>query len=110
MVQLQKDLEDIQATGTQVIAISYDSVETLAAFAEKREITFPLLSDEGSKVIDAFGIRNEGVAAGSRQDGIPHPGTFIVDGQGRIRVKLFRDRYSQRHTNEELIGAAKKID
>ena len=39
-------------------AISYDPVETLAAFSRQRGITFPLLSDAGSETIKRYGILN----------------------------------------------------
>ena len=90
------------------MGISYDSEEILREFADQRKITFPLLSDEGSKTIDAFGLRNRDAKRGSPQDGIPHPGTFLLDKNGIIRAKLF---YSvrKRHSTDELIKAAKQI-
>ena len=39
-------------------AISYDSEEVLAEFSQPRGITFPLLSDDDSKVITECGILN----------------------------------------------------
>lgn len=92
-----------------MVAISYDSVEKIKAFAEKRGITYPMLSDAGSKTIDAYGIRNKEVKAGSRQDGIPYPGTFILDGKGIVRAKLFLEKYGQRVTNDEVLEAAKQV-
>lgn len=96
------------------MAVSYDSIETLAKYAEKTNIEFPLLSDEGSKTIDAYGIRNksmDGKKLGPNNlEGIPHPGTYIVDETGTVRAKLFLERYQERHGNEELIEAAKALD
>ena len=40
-----------------VIALSYDEPNALAAFADHAGITFPLLSDPNSEVIEGFGIR-----------------------------------------------------
>jgi peroxiredoxin len=82
-------------------------VEVLDRFAKKREITYPLLSDVGSRVIDAYGVRNL-EAKGSRIDGVPHPATFIVDKNGVIRAKLFREGYRERHSADELIEALGK--
>lgn len=39
-------------------AISYDPVDTLAAFSRQRGITFPLLSDAGSATIKKYSILN----------------------------------------------------
>ena len=89
------------------MGISYDSPEVLKRVASKHQITFPLLSDEGSKTIDAYGIRNQ--EAAGRFAGIPHPTTFVVDDKGVIRAKLFHEGYKERHTSEELIKSVKQI-
>ena len=106
MVQLQEHLKEIEATGGQIVAISYDSTATLKRFAAKSAITYPLLSDAGSKTIDAFDIRNK--EAPERWSGIPYPGTFVVGTGGVIRSKLFLDGYKERHAVEALVEALKK--
>ena len=106
MVQLQTDLKKFEDAKIQVVAISYDSAEVLAKFAAEKKITFPLLSDAGSATIKAFGILNkEGTG---RTEGIPYPGTFIIDAQGIVRGKVFLDGYRERHTTEELLKAAEE--
>lgn len=101
LVQLQQNLEQYSAAGIQVVAISYDAHEVLKGFAESRSLTFPLLSDQGSATINAYGIHKE--------HGIPYPGTFLIDQQGIVRAKLFYKGYRDRHAAEELIEAAKKL-
>ncbi len=63
-MELQDRLEELESSGIGIAAISYDSQEVLAAFAERRGITFPLLSDDGSSVITEFGILNTVVIEG----------------------------------------------
>ncbi len=101
MVQLQEGLALIEETGTQLIAISYDSVEILKKFADFSNISFPLLSDEGSATIRAYGIFH--------RDGIPYPGIFVLDGKGVVREKLFIEGYKERPENSILIEAAKRV-
>ena len=103
MVQLQSSLKEIEATSGQLVAISYDSPAILKRFAANSAISYPLLSDAGSKTIDAYGIRNK--EAPERWSGIPHPGTFIVDTNGIIRAKLFLEGYKERHAPEALVQA-----
>lgn len=110
MVQLQADLKEIEKTGTQVVGISYDSVDVLKKFTEANKIQFLLLSDKGSKTIDAYAVRNKEAPKGSRLDGIPHPGTFLLDQKGVVRAKWFLEGYQKRHANKDLIDAAKKLD
>lgn len=104
---LQASLKEIEATGVQLVSVSYDSPATLAAAATKLGVTFPMLSDTGSKVIDAYGIRNQ--EATGRGVGIPHPVVFILDQQGVIRVKLMRDGYRDRPESAEIIAGVKSI-
>ena len=107
MVQLQRDLKSIQDAGIQIVGISYDEPKALKTASERMKITFPMLSDPESKTIDAYHIRNE--AAKGRVQGVPNPGTFILDRQGVIRAKLFLEGYRVRHSTDALISAAKAV-
>jgi hypothetical protein len=102
-VELQRTLEQIRAQGLGVAAISYDRVGVLKDFGARRGITFPLLSDEGSGTIRAFGILNEAVAAGTMFAGIPNPGTYIVDRTGRVVAKFFEENYTERYTGSDIL-------
>jgi DsbC/DsbD-like thiol-disulfide interchange protein len=88
--------------GYGLAAISYDPVETLKGFADKHGITFPLLSDQGSKVIDAWGLRNR--EATGRTAGIPHPGTFMIDRSGTIVSRSFEQPYQERRSATSLLA------
>lgn len=77
-------------------SISYDSIEILRDFAERRHITFPLLADPDSAIIRRFGLFNETIDPASRDHGIPHPGTFLVDAAGVVRQKFFEEQYIHR--------------
>jgi len=101
LVQLHKDTEKIEAAGIQVVAISYDSVDILKKFSDSAEISFPLLSDEGSKTIHAYNLHFK--------KGLPHPSTLLIDQTGMIRGKLFREGYADRHATDELIALANEL-
>ena len=107
MVQLQADRKEIEAAGVRVVGISYDPVQVLAGFARRKGLQFPLLSDPGSKTIAAYGILNQ--AAKGRAEGVPLPGTFLVDKQGVVRARLFHEGYRTRHSTAELIKAARAL-
>jgi peroxiredoxin len=121
-VELQSRVKELQAQGLGLASISYDSREVLAAFARQHGITFPMLSDPGSETIKRYGILNTVVAEAfgpNRDDptvkaavrqfisevnptpamaGIPFPGTFVVDRQGRVTARFFEDFYAERST------------
>ena len=127
-MELQERHEELRQQGFGVVAISYDSEEVLAAFAERKSITtLPLLSDDDSNVIRQFGIYNtvaeEGVGpnadnadvkadvekyvsvfgAGQVIVGTPYPGTFIVDRQGRVTARFFEEFYRERNTAANIM-------
>ncbi|MGF1542922.1 MAG: peroxiredoxin family protein [Parvularculaceae bacterium] len=79
--------------GLSVVFVSYDAVEKQQAFAEAEGFKPALLSDADIEAINAFGIRNESHEEGSRVYGIPHPVTFILDGDGVVRAKLFEEDF-----------------
>ena len=105
-MELQSNLAALKKAGVQPVAISYDSVDVLKRFAKQRKITFPMLSDSVSKVIDAYKIRNQ--QARRRMEGVPHPGTFIIGQDGKIIAKLAHEGYRERHSSAEIIKAAGK--
>ena len=85
-------------------AISYDSVAVLKNFADRKHITYPLLSDPGSKIIGSFGILNETVPADSMAYGIPYPGTYWVDPGGKVVAKFFEDNFRERTPTLEILA------
>jgi hypothetical protein len=105
-VELQGRYDALRRQGLGLAAISYDSPETLKAFADSRKITFPLLSDTGSATIRRYGILNtEQQDPQARTYGIPHPGTFIVDRKGIVTARYFEDAYQERYTAATILTA-----
>lgn len=107
LVQLQQVGPELRAAGYEIVAISNDPVARLADFAQAHAITFPLLSDEDSAVIKAFGIMNTliqpGEGAHMRWYGIPYPGTYIVDADGVVVDKDFHQHHARRLSGPALV-------
>jgi hypothetical protein len=102
-VELQGRLRDIQQAGLGLAAISYDPVPVLADFAERRGITFPLLSDAGSATIKRYGLLNTTVDPTNALFGYPFPGTFIVDRKGVVTSRFFEEAYQERDTVSSML-------
>ena len=43
------------------------------------------------------------MAAGSRADGVPHPGTFVLDRNGVVTARYFEDAYQERNTVASIL-------
>jgi hypothetical protein len=102
-VELQGRLDQIRRAGLGLVAVSYDAVPTLADFAARRSITFPLLSDAASATIKRYGILNTTVEATAPTYGIPFPGTFIVDARGVVTSRFFEAAYQERDTISSIM-------
>jgi len=87
-----------------VAAISYDSVGALKNFADRQHIEYPLLSDPESKIIRAFDILNDTVKPGTFSYGIPYPGVYILDAQGKVEAKYFEDDYKDRVATADILA------
>jgi thioredoxin-dependent peroxiredoxin len=66
-----------------VIGISPDDAESHQRFRNKFGLRFPLLTDAGHKVMDAWGAWGEKTRYGQTTVGVLRS-TFLVDEQGRI--------------------------
>lgn len=107
-----QQLRDIEAVNTQLkergyrlVSISYDTPEILTGFIKKFGVTYIMTSDEGSKMIDAFKIRDPQYPATSRAYGVPKPAIFVVDKSGVVRAKLAEEGYKTRPPSEAIITA-----
>ena len=101
--------ERFEALGVNVAAMTYDGVDKLAAFAEKEGVTYPVLSDQGAAYVNALGIRNEDYAEGHGAYGVAHPGIFLVDAAGEIRLKRAIAGYRDRPPFDELLAAVTEL-
>ena len=95
--------------GLSVVAMTYDSVETLNTVAEDQGIDFTLLHDDNIRHVNALGILNTDYEAGHRAYGIPHPGIFLLDADGLIRAKFAEEDYRDRPEFDVIMDAAANL-
>lgn len=92
-----KDAEaPLAQRGYALVGISYDQPEVLAQFKARRGVGYALLSDEGSKIIDAFKLLDPQYPPGHRAHGVPQPAIFVVSRSGVIQAKLAEEGYKNR--------------
>ena len=76
-------LADFNNLDTDVLAISVDSVFTLAKFKELEKLNFPLLSDFNKEISRQYGSLYDTFVMG--MEGVSKRSAFIVDREGIIR-------------------------
>ncbi|MBZ5533129.1 MAG: peroxiredoxin family protein [Acidobacteriia bacterium] len=77
MQAFQAQLAKLEAADTQVLGISMDSPFSNKAWAEKINVTFPLLSDWGGDTTKEYGLYNPKIKIGRRIN-------YLIDKEGKI--------------------------
>ena len=91
-VDFSASLDDFRTAGYQVIGISPDSVERLAAFKQKSGLKLTLLADSDKTVLNAYGAYGIKKLYGKEIEGVLRS-TFVIDvaedGTGTVRVAQY---------------------
>ncbi|MCK0118651.1 peroxiredoxin [Isoptericola sp. CG 20/1183] len=93
--ELRDTVEDFEAAGVRLLAVSTDPVFTLKAWQEIEGFGFDLLSDfwPHGAAASAFGVFDE-------ESGHALRGSFLVDADGIVRWSLVRPRGARRELDE----------
>jgi peroxiredoxin Q/BCP len=84
----QEALPQLGKIGIEVIGVSPDKMKPIEKFAEKYGLTFPLASDEDTKVAQSFGVWVEKSMYGRTYMGMERS-SFLIDGKGKV-AKVWR--------------------
>jgi thioredoxin-dependent peroxiredoxin len=91
--------EEFGKLNAEVIGVSSDSVESHKRFAEKHDLSFTLLSDEGSKVRRMYGVPNTfGI--------FPGRVTYVIDEAGVVRHMFSSQSGAVKHVKGALKSLA----
>lgn len=64
-----------------------------------------MLSDPAHRVIDRYGLLND---KASRP--VPHPATYVIDREGKLRYRFVEVDYKNRPSNEEVLKEVAKLE
>src|ERR1051326_8778701 len=81
MQNFQKNLQKLEAADTQVLGVSMDSPFSNKAWAEKIDVSFPLLSDWGGETARKYGVYNPKYKAARRVNYLIGKDGKVVDMQ-----------------------------
>jgi peroxiredoxin len=93
-----------------IYALSVDKPNDSRKLAEKiaadgkGKVDYRILSDPGSKTIDAYGLRDPAYK-GTKVEGIPHPAVYVIDKAGKVAWAKVEEDYKQRPSNAEIRAA-----
>jgi peroxiredoxin Q/BCP len=87
--------EQFREAGAEVVGVSGDSGESHRAFAERHQLSFPLISDADGSLRKAFGVpKTLGL--------FPGRVTYVIDKQGIVRMIFSAQFASDEHVRRAL--------
>lgn len=86
--EFRDNLASLDDAGIDVVGISPDKPDKLAAFRDAESLTFPLLSDPDKKVLTQWGAFGDKKLYGKTVQGVIRS-TFVVDETGTIAVAQY---------------------
>ncbi|MGW2960021.1 peroxiredoxin [Streptomyces sp. NPDC001220] len=95
LCELRDNLPQFEDRGTQLLAVSNDSIHTLRVFAEQEGLEYPLLSDfwPHGETSRAYGVFDEAKGCAVR-------GTFVIDKEGVVRWTVVNGLPDARDLND----------
>jgi peroxiredoxin Q/BCP len=94
------DYSAYEQAGITILGVSPDSVKSHGKFKAKFQIPFPLLSDDGHKVCDAYGVWGPKKFMGKEYEGVLRT-TFLIGPDGTI-LRVFENVRPAEHSVEVL--------
>ncbi|MCC5835880.1 MAG: AhpC/TSA family protein, partial [Opitutales bacterium] len=117
--------ERLSELGFQIVALSPDSPQQVAAALEESEFSYRLLSDASANAAKGFGVafkvdeetyqRLQGfgidleAASGESHRILPVPAVFILNTEGEVVFRYYDADYRERLSEERLIEAAEGV-
>jgi peroxiredoxin Q/BCP len=96
------DLQQLEKLRAKVVGISVDSALSHAKFAQKYQLSFPLLADEHREIAKSYGVLNTlGVIRWAKRC------TFLIAPDGKI-AKVYESVDTSRHSTE-IIADLKRL-
>jgi peroxiredoxin len=122
---LQRALPDIKRLGAELVAISPQTPDESLSTAEKNALSFAVLSDEGSRVAQSFGVAFELAAFlrpiytrlghglpernGDASWRLPIPATYVIGADRRIALGFVDTDYRNRLEPADVLAALASV-
>ena len=105
---LQERIEDFEASGARILAVSPDSPEQNDDVATRLGLDFPILSDGDLVLTRAVGLLHEGGGTPPDFADIPRPAVFIVQ-DGTVRWRALTDNWRIRVRPDPLLEEVRRV-
>jgi peroxiredoxin len=105
LIAMNEGVREFEKRGYKIVGVSYEPPQVNKDFTARRAITYKLLADPGSQVIDQWGLRDPAYQPGSKAFGVPRPIIFVIDKKNTIRASLAEESFRNRPPVSEVLKA-----
>lgn len=99
---MEENYEAIKSTGSELFAISSESVSTTKNTTEKEGLTYPVLTDAHKDVINAYNVLDQ------TNESIARPAAYIIAQDGTVAWKSL-DSFSDRVPTATILTELGKL-
>ncbi len=99
---LESHKDKLKAEGYEIVGVSKDKEETQAKFADKYSLSFPLIADTDTTLLQSLGAWGEKKMYGKTTVGIIRT-TFLVDEEGIVRAIFIGKEIKTKTHAEQLL-------
>lgn len=97
---IRDSFREFEKLGVKVFGISVDSIKSHEKFVSKYKLPFTLLSDEGKRVVNLYGVFGKKKFMGREHMGI-FRSSFLIDKKGKV-AKVYEKVKPEGHAQEVL--------
>ncbi|MGD9841832.1 MAG: peroxiredoxin family protein [Steroidobacteraceae bacterium] len=97
-------LAEFKKHGVNVVTVSLDTVDKIAAFHSKQSIGYTMLSDADGAIVEKIGIRDPQYNENSSAYRVARPMVFIVDSQLKITHKYAEASFRNRPDTNKILA------
>lgn len=118
--RIQDSIQLIKDKNAMVVAVSPEKQESITATVEKTKAEYPVLYDEGLKIMKAYDVefevpentitryRNANIDIeknnGANGKYLPVPAVYIIDGESTVTYRFFETDYKKRPWVKDLLN------
>ena len=104
--EFRDDLPKFKRNKIMVLGVSPQDVKSKAKFADKHDLNFPVLADDGSKVCEKYGVWQEKSMYGKKYMGVVRT-TYLIGPDGKVKQRW--DKVKVAGLADEVLRAAKEL-
>lgn len=116
-VRINDSASEFYDRGYGLAMVATDEVSEMASFVDRHAVSYPILADPNSQLIEAWNVLDPAFPEGHRNHGLPYPSTVVLSADGVVEAVLYAHEqigeqrgYRTRLEVAEILAAIDALD